>query len=187
MKTVAVIMREDRENDVVTLKRKHLNGNSFIHGGHVYFIEPDRFQITPRRHFFGLFRSDQKNFYYIRKLARPLPVPLFETETANEEAVRVDKNGKPVKGSKNGHVTVPKIVNLGVAAEELAALFNPFFFRIISQMEKPWYKELHFWISCAALGAMAYGIYLITGMMDDLETLKASLQATRAAIGGETP
>lgn len=130
MKIKAIIFREDRTNDVIVLKKKQMSGNTFRHEDRVYFLDADRCQTTWTK-WLGLVKKYFSTYYYTYGVPYPLDVPKF----GRIERVKLDAEGKPVYG-ENGKpevITVfPKTVDQGVSNEELAALFNPWFYRTIA-------------------------------------------------------
>lgn len=142
MKLKAVIFREDRTNDVVIPKKKEVEGKSFRHDGSIYFINPDHVQITWTRTWLV-----KKNYfatsYYTRGISNPLPVPDFkrvEEQVRDEKGNLVfDAEGKPVVQQ-----IFPKIIDNGVPGEELAAIFNPWFYRIIAALKASLLERIQF-------------------------------------------
>lgn len=132
----AVIFRPDRTNDVILIRRKHLKGKSFRHNGNMYFLHSDRFQVTEERLARRLWHLKYyATYYYIQGISNPVPVPDFQGYSVpprpgdiptdiSEEERKLMKFG----GFKN-------VVDLGVPAEELAAIFNPWFYKTIANQE----------------------------------------------------
>lgn len=165
-KIKAVIMKPDRENDVLYIKDKNLEGRTFKHKKNTYFIDANRFQMNHSR-FLGIGpKQYYPTYYYTEGVSNPLPVPDFG---------RVEE--RPPEGMTDGTVyTYPERIDDGVSAEELAAIFNPWFYRVIASQEEPWYKELQFWLTAGVAVAMVYVIFLMTGLQQDVDLLKAALK-----------
>lgn len=143
MKVKAVIMRPDRTNDVVVVKKKNIEGKTFRHDKVTYFLHPDRFQVTwIRRAWF--FKSYYSTYYYTKGVTNPLPVPDFQM-VEDPLVTLAMADGKTVMAR------FPKVLNQGVEGEELAAIFNPWFYRTIAQQKDDWWKELSFWINLGTL------------------------------------
>lgn len=159
MKVKAVIMRPDRTNDVVRVKKKDIEGKTFRYNNVTYFLHADRFQVTwdGRSITRGFTRRYYTTYYYTEGVSQPLPVPNF---LKVEETV-LDAHGNPVMNGNGKPKTVqvfPKEMNNGVSGEELAAIFNPWFYRIIASQTKTVWEQLQFWIT---VGTGIGVIYLV--------------------------
>lgn len=168
MKVKAVIMRKDKTNDVVIVKKKQISGDTFRHEDYVYFIQPDRSQITWGKAFFGLGKKYFATYYYTRGVAQPWPVPDFHVV---EEPVRNEKgdviygeDGKPLMKQ-----VFPKMIDQGVSSEELAAIFNPWFYRIIANPVNQVKADIQFWLTVAIACGVAYLCWQINQMPGNLQ------------------
>lgn len=169
MKVKAVIMRPDRTNDVVVVKKRRIEGKTFRHNGTTYFLHPDRFQVTWTKKLFGAIKFYYSTFYYKAGLSNPLPVPNFTQLVKNVE--RVDETQEIVIG-ENGSQTTKQVritgnvgefkdvIDMGVTGEELAAIFNPWFYRIIAPVNKL-REEITFYMLIGLCLAVAYVIYML--------------------------
>lgn len=155
MKVKAVIMRPDRTNDVVRVKKKNIEGKTFRHDNCTYFLHADRFMVTWTGRFVKKYYS---TYYYIKGHANPLPVPDFQIV---EEPLK-DENGQLIMngdGKPKVKQTFPKVIDNGIASEELAAIFNPWFYRIIASMQKDAMSQIQFYLVIATLCAVGYVIF----------------------------
>lgn len=137
MKVKAIIMRADRTNDVIVVPKKKIEGKTFRHKNVTYFLHPDRFQVTwkwawGRKWYYS-------TYYYTEGISNPLPVPDFK------KVVNPD-----------GTISFPKVMDNGIAGEELAAIFNPWFYRIIAAQAKNTWEQVQFYISIGTLLGVAY-------------------------------
>src|SRR3546814_1370519 len=66
------------------------------------------------------------DLYFIQGTVNPVPVPLMA------EFVEEDDPEPVPEGVEGRKVRFKNAVNLGVSAEELAAIFDPFFYKVIS-------------------------------------------------------
>lgn len=160
MKVKAVIMREDRTNDVEIVKKKTIEGKTFRKDDCTYFLHPDRFQVTWQRGpWFKLWRRQYySTYYYVRGQSQALPVPNFQKV---EEAV-LDAEGKPVLGDDGKPKTTqtfPKMLNNGIEGEELAAIFNPWFYRIIASQTKSAWEQIQFYLQIGIAVGLIYVIF----------------------------
>lgn len=145
MQVKAVIIRPDRTNDVVIVKKKAMMGKTFRHDNEVYLLHQDRFQVTWTRPNYGLgfIKKYYSTYYYIK--GQPQPVPLQDL-------------AKLFTLGENGHGPQVKVINEGVSGEELAALFNPWFYRIIAAQSMTTWDMITMY---GVLGACAGILYLI--------------------------
>jgi len=165
MKIKAVLMGPDRTNEVVKIKPKRLKSKTFRHAESTYLVDPDRMMVTWERRFFVGPKKYFATYYYMRDVPRPLPVPFFSRKAGTGD------------GSE-----FPKIVNNGIPADELAAIFNPWFYRTIGPIDTQWYKNIVFWVTLGiGIGTM-YLIYMVVSMQGELEALRMMLEATREAV-----
>lgn len=164
MKIKAVIMGADRTNTVVKIKPKKLEAKTFRHAGDTYMVDPDRVMITwERRGVIGP-KKYFATYYYMRGVPRPLPVPFFEH--------------KPKKGDQ---YEFPRIVNNGIPSDELAAIFNPWFYRTIGPIDTAWYKDLGFWVTVGVGIGVFYLIYTVASMQGQVEEIRQTLESVRIA------
>lgn len=172
MKVKAVIMRPDRTNDVVVMRPRHLKGKTFRHNNCMYFLHPDRFQITQIRR--AGFKVYHITYYFIQGVSNPLPVPDFGMMIKKQEKVLVRPvgengtetvlqiEGEPVPEGEYNVADFKDAVNLGVPAEELASLFNPWFYRVIAPVELTWQEKLRFLLDVGTALGVGYCIYLLS-------------------------
>jgi len=166
MKIKAVLMGADRTNEVVKIKPKHLKSKTFRHAESTYLVDPDRMMLTWERRFFVGPKKYFATYYYVRDIPRPLPVPFFNQR----------------KSATNGEIEFPRIINNGIPADELAAIFNPWFYRTIGPIDTQWYKNIVFWVTLGiGIGTM-YLIYMIVTMQGELEALRLMVEATRETV-----
>lgn len=156
----AVIWKPDRHNDYVKLTKKKLVGTSFEHKECKYFIDSEHFQITSETPWwkFG-FKRHFITYYYKQGVSKPIPVPDF---------------GIVIK--QDGKTAIPEIVDNGVPATELEALFNPYFLRIIAAMSQNIWDRLQFWITCGIAVVAIYAAWQAQQNHVSLEELKGLLQ-----------
>lgn len=175
MKVKAVIMRPDRTNDVVIVRKKRIEGKTFRHAGVTYFLHPDRAQITWVKKLFGLLKFYYGTYYFTQGISNPLPVPNFtqliksKTKLADHEleyTEEIGRNGSSQLVKKKVQITnateaeFKDVVDLGTSGEELAAIFNPWFYRIIAPMNNL-RNDLMFYLLIAACCGLAYIIYML--------------------------
>lgn len=156
MKAKAIIMKPNRTNAYYIIPKKKLEGKVFTFDKNTYFIDPNCFQVT--RGWKWGWKWHYATFYYKEGLATPLPVPDFGMMLDAVKETKLD-DGTIVKTAK-----FKNVVNLGVSASELAAIFTPWFYRTIAQQTKTAYEQLMFYgvlFAAAAAGYVAY--MLITG------------------------
>lgn len=172
MKVKAVIMRPDRTNDVVVLKKKHIEGKMFRHDNCIYFLDPDRFQITWVKRF--PFKFYHITYYYTRGVSTPLPCPDFKLFIEKVRKSNVDTRTGKLADENTPKEFIQEIteadfhttVNRGVSAEELASLFNPWFYRIIAAMQKDLWEQIQFYIIVGLAFANIYLIYLVNKLQN---------------------
>lgn len=162
MKVKAVIWKKDRTNAVIVLRKKKLEaGKIFRHGDHIYQIDSDRVMITYKKILF-LFKYHYLTFYYTEGVSKPLPAPDFQDL----------KDGETLR-----------IIDNGVGGEELAAIFNPWFYRTIAPTVKPLYEKLLLIAAIVGAGAGIYAAYQVS-QLPSAEELAAMLQAAQNATNG---
>jgi hypothetical protein len=132
MKIRAVIMKPDHRNDIFFVAPKKLEGKKFTHAEHGYVINDDHFQLTTDRpwYFLWLFKRYHTTYYYAMGHPKPLPVPNF------------NMNGDAGDGAVYG--------------EELAAIFNPWFYRTIAAPVRDMWQQIQFYISVGTLLGVIY-------------------------------
>lgn len=168
MKSKAVIWNEDGTNNVVVLKRKQIEGRTFRYDNTLYLLDPEAPQITwidrPGK-WLPLHRSYFSTFYFWRGVSNPLNI----REQAKyilkhrKEAAELRPNEMELKGKKGAHlVTYRNFVDLGVPAEELAAIFNPWFYRQIAAKARDTWEQIQFYASIAAVLGVIYLIYMLS-------------------------
>jgi hypothetical protein len=177
MKVKAVIMRPDRTNDVVIVKKKNIQGKTFKHGDTTYFLHPDRFQVTWVRAMGGMgWRKYFATYYYVSGMANALPVPNFQM--VNEPVL--DEAGKPQFDAETGKPKTkqifPKIIDNGIQGEELAAIFNPWFYRIIASVGKDAWAQIQFYMIVGALLLSAYNAWTLS-QAPSLEEIQEAIAA----------
>jgi hypothetical protein len=138
LQTRIVVMRPDHRNDIFVLKPKKLEGKKFTHKNCAYLINDEHFQITTDAPWWRLwmFKRYFTTYYYVQGQTNPLPVPSF--------------NGTIVKG--------------GIDSEELAAIFNPWFYRTIAAPVKDLWAQIQFYISIATLLGVLFTAYKLYSM-----------------------
>lgn len=172
MQVKAVIMRPDRTNDIVIVKKKNIAGKTFRFDNTTYFVHPDRFMVTWDRPWFvfvvlpvfGLFRRYFTTYYYRQGMSTPIPVPFFDEITD-----KVSKHDYEITTGKNGDTKTEtistadykRIVDNGVSGEELAAIFNPWFYRTIAPQVKDLWDYLTQIITFATAAGLVYVIYIL--------------------------
>lgn len=168
IKAKAIIWKPNRTNQVVILKKKQLEGKTFRVGDCQYFVDPDRFMLTEGWRFGK--KRNYTTFYYREGVSSPVPVPNLEgwEEPIRDEKgnVRFGTDGKPVMTK-----VFPKVINQGVSAEELAAIFNPWFYRIIANPASQIRQDIQFWL---VIG-IAFGVGYLVWQMQDLPNQIAQL------------
>lgn len=157
MRVKAVIWKPDHMNDVVVVNQRKTRGRTFRHNGSMYFLHPDRFQVTWRAWLFGLFKLYFSTYYYTQGRFMPWPVPDGQTvnnggaPTLADRVKLAKEHGLEKNGSENHDDYTPMPKQELITGEELAALFNPFFYETIAATQKDtWDKVLWY---AAVLGA----------------------------------
>lgn len=193
MKVKAVIMRPDRTNDVVVPKKKSIEGKTFRHDGVTYFLHADRFQVTWQR---GKMWQKKyfSTYYYVQGISQPLPVPDFQMveepqtngkidPTTKLPAVEFGPDGKPIMIQK-----FPKVIDAGIKGEELAAIFNPWFYRIIASQTKSAWEQVQMYLTIGIALALLYVIFkLHTLNVDSIEGLHELLAPPPAPVAIAPP
>jgi len=136
MKTRIVIMKPEHKNDIFILKKKRLEGKKFVHNNVAYLINDDHFQITTDAPWWRLwmFKRYFTTYYYTEGQTNPLPVPSFKHLFEGQH--------NKFKGLVDG--------------EELAALFNPWFYRTIAAPVRDIFSQIMFYINLATLLIVVY-------------------------------
>lgn len=157
MKIKAIILKPNRENDVRIVNPKKLDGGkTFVHGGCVYFVEPDHVRITSVRRLF--LRFSYLTYYYKQGIANPIPFSELEYGESVEELVDfATKKGVIKVKMKTGKFR--EIVNLGVPADELRAIFTPWFYNIVAAKNRSLGEQIIFLLLVGIAGGIAYLIY----------------------------
>jgi hypothetical protein len=141
VKTKAVIMLPDRTNSTVILKKTQIAEKVFKHGETMYILDANRFQLT-----YGRSRLMEKEvyatYYYRSGSPKPLPVPEF-----------------------------PEHENLGVSAEELRAIFTPWFYRQIAPIEETMWDKIQKFAPLIIIGLLAYAIYLLVELTNKVQQI----------------
>lgn len=144
LRVKAVIMRPDHTVKIHVVPKRKLRGKTFRVGEYEYFLHPDRFMITSSRQTIRWpFKTWYSTYYYKEGMAQPVAVPDF-----------------------------PKTTDNGISSEELAAIFNPWFYRIIGNVGTSNIERLIAILAGGAVLGIVYVIFLLTGIGDDLETIK---------------
>lgn len=130
LKLRIVIMNPDHTNDIFMLKKKKLVGKMFAKGDEEYLINDSHFQLTHSRpwYFLWLYKQYHTTYYYAKGSPNPLPVPLFN-------------------GARE---------STGTQSEELAALFNPWFYRTIAAPVRDVWQQIEFYVSVGTLIGVLY-------------------------------
>lgn len=150
MKIKAIILKPDRTTNVVIMKPKKIQGRVFRHADCMYLLDPDRFMLTWNKRAYGLFGTQYYNTWYFKQgVSNALPAPGFDAMETH-----TGKNGSKEIDFKN-------VVDLGVPAEELASIFNPWFYRVISPQSATVLDRLQFWATIAAVAGVIYLIYML--------------------------
>lgn len=161
MKVKAVIMRPDHTNDVIVLKKKQIQGKTFTYDNETYFIHPDRFQFTWYRpgYTLGLARKYYTTYYFTKGHPQALPVPDFKLIRVGKEA---GENGsKDPNAPEDGY---KYMYDNGISAEELAAIFNPWFYRTIAAQTRSMWEQIQMILNIGTALGVGYLIYaLATG------------------------
>ncbi len=128
-------MKPDHQNEIFILnKKKHqVNGKQFTYDQRAYTIDDDHFQLSTGRKWYKLWIQKEyyATYYYACGAVNPLPVPAFKDV----------------------------ITKSGVEGEELAALFNPWFYRTIAAPTRNAWEQIQFYMSLATLLGVAFLIY----------------------------
>lgn len=136
LKIRAVIMRPEHTNDVFIIKPKMMvNDKMFKRGNANYMLNDDHFQITWDKPWFmlWLFKRFFTTYYYTLNKPQPLPVPNFEANTAN-----------------------PDLVD----GEQLAAIFEPWMWRVIAGPIRDTWDQMVFYIQVATAVGVAYLVWI---------------------------
>lgn len=155
MKVMAVIIRQDRTNDKIIVPKRQIMGKTFRIDDETYFLHQDRFQVTWDRPNWtlGLRRRYFATYYYAK--GHPQPIPLQELAKFFD-LTKAENDGK--KGAQ------AKVIDNGISGEELAAIFNPWFYRVIAAQTMSLWEQIQLWASIGACAGIAYLIYaLATG------------------------
>jgi hypothetical protein len=133
LKTRIVVMKPEHHNEIFILKKNQLEGKKFTHKDRAYLINDDNFQLTTGRKWWTawLVKEYYATYYYAEGNVNPLPVPTFKE----------------------------LITKSGVESEELAALFNPWFYRTIAAPTRNAWEQIQFYMNIATLLGVAFLIY----------------------------
>lgn len=152
LKVKAVIVRPDRVNDVIVLRKKHIKDGVFKHGQTPYIIDPNRMMVTDRR-VLRFWKIYYRTYYYKQGMTKPLPFPDF-----------------------------PDILDNGVTPGELEAIFNPWFYRTIASHGMDKLMKLMFFLNVATLLGLIWVGYQVANLeMPDLSTIPGIGNATAGA------
>lgn len=180
LKIKAVIMRPDRTNDVVVKKPGDIENGIFRFRKHLYIVDPDRVQITMNQPLGRGPAIHYSTYYYIEGVSNPLPVPHFDGKLENYLPDGVDKDAIVI-------AEFPEVIDNGISSEELAAIFNPWFYQIIGKIEDPWYKQVQFWLVAGIAVACAYIVFVISNMQGDLDEIRGIVNGLRSSVRGVMP
>jgi hypothetical protein len=136
MKVKAVIMRPDHQNKTAIITEKMRQGKTFRVDERTYMMDDDYFQITEARDRFGR-KESYITYYYREGTPSPLPVPDFE-----------------------------EIATIGISSEELAAIFNPWFYRTIAPKTESWQERLMLILACVNAAAAVFIIWRLGKIME---------------------
>jgi hypothetical protein len=146
MKRRIVLFNPDHTNTIFVLKPKMMVDNkNFKYDNCQYQINDEHFQITTSRAWWSmwLWKRYYSTYYFKRGSVNPIPVPDF-------------------KGI---------LVKSGVEGSELAAIFDPWFLKVISQPARDLMDNLQFYVSVGTLIGVAYLIWKMhTGQSDGSES-----------------
>lgn len=167
MKVKAIIWGRDRNNRVVRLSKKKIQpGGIFRDGDYIYRLHPDRFQVTTERPllYLRMLKVYFATYYYFEGHANPFPVPdgkglIFQHIQVNAKDY---KPGDPIPDATYDLTDgFRAVVDNGINDEEMAAIFNPWFYRTIAPTTTPVWEKIQFYL---ILG-IAFGVgYLIWGL-----------------------
>lgn len=184
MKLKAVIWRPDRTNDVVVVKKKNIAGKTFRHNDVTYFVNPDRFQVTWTYGPLRMWKKYYSTFYYKQGVPHPVPVPDFQSV----EEIVMDENGNPVMNGNGRPKTVqvfPKMVNVGIDGDELAQLFNPWFYRTIAPSDPTLKDQLQFYLLIGLACGVGYLLWKIHNLdVPSADEIRAIVNGAQAARSG---
>lgn len=172
MKVKAVIWREDRTNDVKVVKKKDISGRTFEFDKTTYFLDPDASQITWTRpnKYLGIVREYFTTFYYFRGVSTPVPISQW-TETIiksrnpgkNGNGLHNPEEMEALKGKPGAKPVLYKdVVDLGIPAEELAAIFNPWFYRQIAAKSRDAWEQIQFYATIGCVLGLVWIIYMLS-------------------------
>lgn len=185
MKTKAVIWKPNRTNEIVVPKKKDIQGRIFRHEDYVYFIDPECQQITEQRaRIWKLWKKEYfATFYYVEGTSKPAPTPHFGAT----ESPKLDANGKiiyKIDGSPEMEKVFPEVIDNGVMSEELAAIFNPWLYRILGHMGVDKLKQdIQFYLTLAIAGGIGYLIWQMIQMPDAIaEAISIKLAAPPTTV-----
>jgi hypothetical protein len=148
MKVKAVIIRADRTNDVIVVPKRKIQGITFRHDNETYVLHQDRFQVTWTRPNwgFGLVRKYFSTYYYVK--GKPQPLPLQEIA----RAFTLDDSKKPAV----------QVIDNGISGEEMAAIFNPWFYRVIAAQSLSMWEQIQLYATIGTGCIVLYLVYMLT-------------------------
>lgn len=131
----------------VQIMQKDRHTKEFCPTKRKHGIDSKGFRFQDCEYFFHPDRFQIKGgritYLYQEGCPMPLPVPI-------------------VAGDENG------LTNLGIPAEELASIFNPWFFRIIGSMAKNKWEQIEFYANVGGALGIGYCIYLLHKLPDKI-------------------
>lgn len=168
MKTKAVIWKPNRTNEIFVPKKKDVQGRVFRHGEYVYFIDPECQMITEQRApFWRLWKKEYfATFYYVQGTSKPAPAPHFHKTLSP----KIDEKGAIIKGDDGMPIMeqiFPEVVDNGVMSEELGAIFNPWLYRILGNINNSLLKQdIQFYLTLGIAGGVGYLIWQMIKLPD---------------------
>lgn len=159
MKIKAVILRPDRTNDVVIIKPRKLEAGRFRFADCSYEVDEENFRLTWNRSLKKFGGNEYfSTYYYKQGVSKPLPVAeLHELEEIQD-----------------------------ISAEELAAIFNPWFYRIIAKQDLDRYSQIQFYLIIGLALGFIYLAYTLNGMSNELTALQQTLDSLMGGESGRT-
>ena len=173
LKIRIVIFKPEHKNDIFILRKKKLEGKKFTRDNCAYFLNDDHFQITTDAPWYRLwmFKRYFATYYYAQGQAQPLPVPLFKGMRVEEETGKwtVEDGAKGLTSQ--------------LSSEEVAAAFNPWFYRTIAAPVRDLWEQLQFYIG---VGTLLGVVYIIWRLHEDAGGAAAEAVGTVPPPGSST-
>lgn len=135
---IKAVIMRPDHNNDVLRLKSKKDPKMFSHKGCKYFIDSEHFQLTYEKKFF-FWKKWFVTYYYRMGTTKPIPVPNF-----------------------------PGIKDLGISAEEMHSIFNPWLMKIIGTPPNQMKDRVMFWLAAGNLVVVIYLAWMMNRLPDQI-------------------